>query len=677
MTDIQATTVADRAAELHRLLEYHNHRYHVLDTPDISDAEYDRLYRELVDLEARHPELVVPTSPTQRVGAAPASHFQSVTHRVPLYSLDNAFGREDLVAFDERVKRWLGKDVRYTVELKYDGLAVAFSYEQGRLVRGATRGDGSTGEDITANLKTLRSVPLLLQGDVPEWLEARGEVYMPYQSFEVLNQEREAAGEDAFANPRNAAAGSLRQLDPRITAGRDLAIFFYGAAWPGIESVGSHSQVLAQLKALGFRVNPSFVVCPDIEAVWREVEKWETARAELPYAVDGLVVKVDSLADQLELGYTAKSPRWAIAYKFPPEQATTTVEAITIQVGRTGALTPVANLAPVKLAGSVVSRATLHNADEIARKDVRVGDTVVVQKAGEVIPEVVRVVPAERPEGAVPFEYPTACPVCGTAVVREEDEAATRCPHLACPAQVLERLLHFAARGAMDIDALGPAVSQQLLARGLVSAPADLYELTADQLAQLDRMGAKSATNLVKAIDRSRQQPFGRLLFALGIRHVGKETADGLAAHFGTMAALMAADETALTAVPGVGPRIAASVRAFFARPETQTLVERLTAHGLQMGHVSAGDRPLAGKRFVLTGTLAAMSRTDAARRLEALGASVAGSVSKTTDFVVAGADPGSKLAKAEQLGLVILDEADFLARLTGWEAAESGDDAE
>ncbi|MBC7542156.1 MAG: NAD-dependent DNA ligase LigA [Candidatus Sericytochromatia bacterium] len=666
---------AARAAELRQQLDEHNRRYYQLDQPTISDYDYDRLYQALVALEAAHPELVTPDSPTLRVGAPPAAAFLPAVHREPLYSLDNAFSREDLAAFDERVRRWLGgKPAVYTLELKFDGLAIALSYGNGLLGRRATRGDGARGEDITANLRTIPTVPLRLHGEAPQWLEARGEVIMPYKSFETLNGERIANGEEPFANPRNAAAGSSRQLDSRITASRDLQIFTYGGNWPGSDRLGTHSAVLAAMREFGLHVHPFHERCETVEAIWALVRHWETARPELPYAIDGLVIKLDSLADQQELGYTAKSPRWAIAYKFPPEQAKTTVTDILIQVGRLGSLTPVAILAPTLLAGSVISRATLHNAAEIARKDVRVGDTVLIQKAGDVIPEVVRVVTEARPDNALPFQYPTACPVCGTEVVRE-DEAATRCPNPGCPAQVLERLLHFASRGAMDIDALGPAVSHQLIARGLVQSPADLYELTADQVAGLDRMGNKSAENLIQAIQRSKAQPLARLLFALGIRHVGKETADVLAHQFGSLAALTAADEAALTAVPGVGPRISASLTATCRRPDMMEMIDRLTKLGLQVAAEDRGEQPLSGKRFVLTGTLESLSRPEAGRRLEALGATVSGSVSKTTDFVVVGADPGSKLAKAEKLGLTILDENQFRDCLVAHEAVRAGGD--
>ena len=668
------TTVSPsaRAAALRAELNEHIHRYYHLDRPTISDYDYDQLYQELVALEAAHPELVTPDSPTHRVGAPPVAAFKTVVHREPLYSLDNAFSLEDLQAFDERVRRWLGgKEVCYTLELKFDGLAMAISYENGLLVRGATRGDGEQGEDITPNLRTIPTIPLTLRGEAPAWLEARGEVIMPYAGFEALNAERLAVGDEPFANPRNAAAGSTRQLDSRITASRDLQIFTYGGNWPDAHRLGTHTAVMAAMAEFGFRVHPFHARCETVAAMWEQVARWDRERPELPYAIDGLVIKVDSLADQQELGYTARSPRWAIAYKFPPEQARTTVTDIQVQVGRLGTLTPVAILAPTRLAGSVIARATLHNADEIARKDIRVGDTVVIQKAGDVIPEVVRVITEARPAEALPFQYPTTCPVCGTEVVRE-DEAATRCPNPGCPAQVLERLLHFASRGAMDIDALGPAVSSQLITRGLVRSPADLYELTADQVAGLDRMGAKSAENLITAIQRSKGQPLARLLFALGIRHVGKETAEVLSHQFGSLAALMAADEAALTAVPGVGPRTAASLTAAFSRQDLMEGIERLTQQGLQVQREDTGERPLSGKRFVLTGTLESLSRPEASRRLEALGATVSGSVSKTTDFVVVGADPGSKLAKAEKLGLTILDEKGFRDFLAECEA--SGD---
>lgn len=659
-----------RMAELRRLLNYHNYRYYVLDSPEISDEEYDRLFRELQDLEAAYPDLVTPDSPTQRVGAAPLEAFATHTHREPMLSLSNAFSEDELRAFDTRIKRMLGLGehdrIVYVAELKIDGLAVSLTYEDGLLTKGATRGDGYTGEDITTNLRTIRSIPLRLHAPPtpPRVVEVRGEVYMTHAEFAAVNEERANAGEPTFANPRNAAAGSVRQLDPRITARRRLQSLMYAMGYVENGRPDTHWRLLETLRDWGFRVSPHSRLCHSMDEVVDFVREWETRREELDFDIDGVVVKVNSIAMQDELGYVSRSPRWAIAYKYPPTQATTVIREIRVQVGRTGALTPVAIMDPVPLAGVVVSRATLHNESEIARKDVRVGDTVVIQRAGDVIPEVVRVVPEKRPPDAVPFAMPDRCPVCGSAVDKPPDEAVARCTGIACPAQVKERIRHFASRNAMDIEGLGAALVEQLVDTGLVADPGDLYFLKEkkDQLVSLERMAEKSASNLLAAIEASKSRPLDRLIFALGIRHVGATVARALAERFRDLDALASATEDEIAATPGVGPTIARSVVTFFQQEFTRTLIQKLKAAGvnLKAETEAPAQRPLEGKSFVFTGALATMTRGEAERLVAQLGGRPSSSVSKATSYVVAGENAGSKLDKARQLGVPVLTEQEF-----------------
>ena len=652
----------ERIETLRREIEYHNYQYHVLDDPVIDDARFDRLMRELEKLEKEYPELVTPYSPTQRVGGRPREGFTTVRHRVPMQSLSNAFDEGELRDFDRRVRGALPEeDVEYVVELKFDGLAVSLYYEEGILVRGATRGDGEVGEEITENLRAVKSVPLRMMKPAPA-LEVRGEVFMPKESFANLNEVNEEAGEKVFANPRNAAAGSLRQLDPKVTASRNLDLYVYGAGYSGGASPGTHAALLDMLMELGFKVNRHLRLIKDLDELIAYCQEWQSKRHDLPYAVDGLVIKVNSLSQQERLGSTTKSPRWAIAYKFPPEQAVSRVRGIYVRVGRTGALTPTAELDPVRLAGSTVSRATLHNEDIIRGKDIRVGDAVLVQKAGDVIPEVVAVLPEKRTGAELEWSMPSDCPACGSPVVREEGEVAVRCLSLSCPARLLEGLIHFASRGAMDIAGLGPAVQAQLVGAGLVQNPADLYRLRYEDLVPLDRLGPKSAQNLLAAIDQSRQNPLSRLIFALGIRHVGARAARVLAQHFGSLDRLMAASEEELVAIPEIGPKIAGSITVFFAGEQNRSVIEKLVAAGVntkaRMEKGTGG--PLSGKVFVLTGTLAGYTREEAKALVESLGGRVASSVSKNTDYVVAGESPGSKYEKAVALGVKVLNEEEF-----------------
>jgi DNA ligase (NAD+) len=660
-----------RAEALAREIELHNHRYYVLDAPTVSDADFDALFRELVDLEARYPELARPDSPTQRVGAAPATAFDTVTHRVPMLSLNNAFSDEEVEAFDRRVREGLGEaEVVWAVEPKFDGLAVALVYEQGVLAVGATRGDGSSGENVTANLRTVGAIPLKLPPGAPPRLEVRGEVLMKKRDFEALNAAQATRGEKTFANPRNAAAGSLRQLDPRITASRRLSFFAYGigeADWGADAAPASHDALMRRLAALRIPVSAERAVVRGLAGLLDYYRAMGVRRAALPYDIDGVVYKVDDFAAQERLGFVSRAPRFAIAHKFPAEEMATEVLAIDVQVGRTGAITPVARLKPVFVGGVTVTNATLHNEDEVRRKDVRIGDTVVVRRAGDVIPEVVRVVAERRPPGAREFVMPATCPECGSAVIRLPDEAIARCSGgLVCPAQVKQSLLHFASRRAMDIEGVGEKLVDQLVDAGLVRTPADLYRLGVTALAALERMAAKSAANVVAAIEASKSTTLARFVFALGIRQVGEATAKDLARHFGGLDALMDADETALLAVRDVGPVVAQSIARFFAEPHNREGVEQLRAAGVHWteGPPEAGaPGPLAGRTLVLTGTLPTLSREDAKARIEAAGGKVAGSVSTKTDYVIAGADAGSKLAKAQQLGVPVLDE-EGLARL-------------
>lgn len=661
-TTPSSTDPAARAAELRERIEYHNHRYYVLDDPVVSDADYDALLRELQALEAEHPELVTPDSPTQRVGSAPLEAFGESPHEQPMLSLGNAFSEEELAEFDRRVREGLGVEmVGYVGEPKLDGLSVNLRYEHGRLTRAGTRGDGRVGEDITANIRTIRSVPLRLLTDrPPELVEVRGEVVIRRTDFERLNAERVKRAERPFANPRNAAAGSLRQLDPRITARRPLTLFTFGTGYCSESLAATHSGVLDCLRAWGLRVNDRVEAVSGLEGCLDYHRRLAADRDRLDYEVDGAVFKVDDLAAREELGFTARAPRWAVAHKLPAREATTVVERILPSVGRTGVITPVAALEPVQVGGVTVSRATLHNLDEVRRKDVRAGDTVMVRRAGDVIPEVVSVVTENRPEGAAEWQMPAACPACGSEVVRLDEEAAHRCMGgLYCPAQRMGAILHFVSRRAMDIDGLGEKLVRQLVDTERVRTVVDLYHLTRSDLLGLERMGEKSAANLLAALERSKRTTLPRLVYALGISQVGEVTARVLAEHFGDLDPLMQADEPALTEVPDVGPVVAQSVARFFDQPHNREVIEGLRAAGVSWEPLAGGSGagPLSGRTFVLTGSLEGYTRDEVRARIEALGGRVTASVSKKTDYVVAGADPGSKRDKAERLGVAILDE--------------------
>lgn len=694
-----------RLLQLRAEIEAHNQRYYVQDAPSISDAQYDRLMAELQSIEQGHPDWITPDSPTQRVGAAPVSHFTPVRHAVRMLSLGNAFDEEDILAFDERIATTLaesgllgavhadaadlrgtlsagadggrtGSAVAYMAEYKFDGLAVSLRYEQGMLAQAATRGDGSEGEDITANIRTLRSVPLRLRGEAPAVLEVRGEVLMARADFARLNEAQTARGEKPFVNPRNAAAGSLRQLDPRVTATRPLRFYAYGwgqiqdAAGADVRPHATHAAMLDWLAEFGFAVSPGRTLCRGAAELLRFYAAVGAARADLPYDIDGVVYKVDDLRAQDVLGFVARAPRFAIAHKFPAQEETTRLVGIDVQVGRTGALTPVARLQPVFVGGVTVMNATLHNEDEIRRKDIRIGDTVIVRRAGDVIPEVVAPVLDLRPAGALPFDLLAVCPVCpvcGSAVERPEGEAITRCTGgLFCPAQRKQTLWHAASRKALDIDGLGDKLIEQLVDAGRVRTLADLYGLTELELSTYPRMGLKSAQNLVREINESRRPALSRLLYALGIRHVGETTARDVARHFGSLRAIMDATEEDLAQVPDVGPVVAASIRRFFAETHNREVVAALHAAGVepQADAAPVGERPLAGKTLVLTGTLPTLTRDEATRRILAAGGKVSGSVSGKTAWVVAGEESGSKLAKARALGVPVLDEAGLLALL-------------
>lgn len=655
---------ADRAAQLRRSIEYHNYRYHVLDDPELPDAEFDRLLVELRELEARHPELVTPDSPTQRVGGAPSDEFQEVRHRVPMLSIDNAFSREDVLAFDRRIRERLGSEAEldYSAEPKLDGLAISVTWEHGHLVRAATRGDGTTGEDVTANVRTIRSIPLRLRGTAPALLEVRGEIFISNAGFKRLNAEAMARGDKVFVNPRNAAAGSLRQLDPNVTATRPLDVFFYAlGVLEGATLPQTHTEVLAMLRDWGLRVSPEVKQVRGAAGCLEYFDDMARRRPSLAYQIDGVVYKVDRLALQRELGFVSRAPRWSVAHKFPAEEALTVLRAVEFQVGRTGALTPVARLEPVFVGGVTVSNATLHNMDEVERKDVRLGDTVVVRRAGDVIPEVARVLLERRTAEAGRISLPSVCPVCGSPVIRDADAAVARCTGgYRCSAQRKERLRHFASRRALDIEGLGEKLVDQLVDAELARSPADLFTLTQPALAALERMGAKSADNILAAIERSKTTTLARFLFALGIREVGEATAAALAQHFGAIEPLMEADLETIQQVPDVGPVVAAHVKTFFADPLNRKLVEDLRSAGVNWPAATVqpiGEQPLAGLTFVLTGTLEAMSREEAEEALRALGAKTSGSVSRKTSYVVAGSDAGSKLRKAVELGVPVLDE--------------------
>ncbi len=669
---MSAVAPAARAEALRAALNEHNYRYYVLDDPSVPDAEYDRLMRELRELEAAHPELVTPDSPTQRVGAEPLRQFAPVAHAVPMLSLENAFSADDLRDFDRRVRERLERDqpVRYVCEPKMDGIAVSLLYRDGLLERAATRGDGTTGEKITENIRTLRSVPLRLRGEGwPKVIEVRGEVYMPLAGFAEYNERAKEEGDKVFVNPRNAAAGSLRQLDPRITARRPLEFCCYGV---GLVEEGSlpdtHSGILEQLGEWGFRTNAETAVVEGVEACIERYEQLLERRNTLSYEIDGIVFKVDEIALQRELGFVSRAPRWAIAHKFPAREEMTRLLDVEFQVGRTGAITPVARLEPVFVSGVTVSNATLHNADEIERLQVQIGDTVVIRRAGDVIPQVVQVVTDRRPADARAIVFPSDCPVCGSPVERVEGEAVTRCTGgLVCRAQLKESVKHFASRRAMDIEGLGDKLVDQLVERELVKTVADLYRLDAETLASLERMGAKSAANLVAAIEKSKQTTLPRFLFALGIREVGEATALTLARHFGDLDAIMAADESALLEVNDVGPIVAAHIVDFFATENNRHVIAQLRDVGVQWPAIDVQRheaQPLAGQTWVLTGQLETMTRDEAKQRLQALGAKVSGSVSSKTSRVVAGPGAGSKLAAAEKHNIEVLDEAAFLAAL-------------
>jgi DNA ligase (NAD+) len=656
----------ERVKALREQIARHDYRYYVLDDPEVPDAEYDRLVAELKGLEAAHPELVTADSPTQRVSGSAAREFGEVEHRVPMLSLDNAFTDDDIVNFDRRVRERLEfeGEVEYNCEPKLDGLAVGLLYEDGELKVGATRGDGLKGEDVTANLRTVKSVPLKLRGHgYPRVLEARGEVFMPVSGFERMNREAIERGEKTFVNPRNAAAGALRQLDPRITATRPLEIFFYGVgAVEGGRLPGRHSELLAVLRGWGLRTCQEIRVERGVDGLLAYYRRIGAKRAALPYQIDGVVYKVDSLAQQRDLGFVARAPRWAVAHKYPAEEEMTTVRDIEWQVGRTGALTPVARLEPVFVGGVTVSNATLHNVDELHRKDVRVGDTVIIRRAGDVIPEVVRVIAERRPAHTRVSRLPGHCPVCGSDVRRVEGEAVARCTgKLVCPAQRKESLKHFASRRAMDIEGLGDKVVDQLVDAGLVHDAADLYGLRAERLAELERMGEKSAAKLVAAIEKSRETTLPRFLFALGIPNVGEATALALAAHFGELEALQSANAEQIMEVPDVGPVVAEGVREFFDEGRNRRVIDKLLAHHVRWPPVATGRserQPLAGKTFVLTGTLPSLSRADAEGLIRRAGGKVTSSVTKKTDYVLAGESPGSKLEKATTLGVSVIDEA-------------------
>ncbi len=653
--------------ELREQIEYHNARYFERDEPEISDAEFDALVRELRALEAEHPELVTPDSPTQKPGGRAVSSFAPVTHKVPMLSLENAFSRDELLAWGTRIERLVPSAIRYVAEPKLDGLAISLQYQHGRFTVGATRGDGVTGEDVTENLRTIEQVPKQLKGkNVPTLLEVRGEVFMPLASFEALNRRQGDAGERLFTNARNAAAGSLRVKDTSITASRDLALYCYQ---PGVIEGGpklrSHEETLAWLAKLGFPVNPHIEAFDDLDAVFAFCEQMEANRHSLGYDIDGVVVKVDDLGQRAEMGFTSRAPRWAIAYKFPPEEKTTLLRNIMVSIGRTGRATPFAELEPVFVGGANVGLATLHNEDDVKRKDVRPGDTVIVRRAGDVIPEVVGPVLAKRPKNTKPWKFPAKCPQCGHPLVRVEGEANHHCVNVDCPAQRVQRLVHWASRGALDIEGLGEERVTQFVDAGLLEDAADVYALTVDKLVPLERIGARSAQLLVDAIEASKTRPLWRVLVGLGINHVGPTAAQALSRAFADLDAIMHANEEHLTAIDGVGPTIAQSIDRWFSIDRNQRLIDRLREAGVNFEGerapaIAEEDATLAGMTFVLTGSLEHRTRDEAAAEIERRGGKVTGSVSKKTSYVVVGESPGSKLAKAEQLGVTILDEAAF-----------------
>ena len=678
MQSIQPET-KQRVEELRKLLGQASYAYYVLDNPTIEDAVYDKLYRELQDLETQYPELITPDSPTQRVGEKPATGFTSVRHNIPMYSLENAFDVDELNSWDERWRRNAPPqdNVDYVCELKIDGNALALTYENGVLVRGVTRGDGVSGEDITQNVRTIRSIPLRLNlddidienKDALQTIEVRGETFLPLDVFEKINQERVSSGESQFANPRNATAGTLRQLDSRKVDKRRLDFFAYTLQIPGVDdaSIANNQwEALELLRKLGFKVNPNKQLCHSLDEVGQYYQHWDTERLNLPYMTDGVVVKLNSLTLQQELGFTNKFPRWAVALKYAAEEAPTRVDNISVNVGRTGALTPLAEMQPVQLAGTTVSRATLHNGDRVAQLDIRVGDTVIVRKAGEIIPEVVRVLKELRPENTIPFEMPTHCPVCGQPVVREKGEAVTRCVNISCPAILKGSIEHWVSRNALDIRGMGEKVVHQLVDKKLVNSVADLYELTEDTLANLERMGQKSAQKLIEAIEKSKSKPWSRVLYGLGIRHVGSTIAQTVTEKFDSVDKLAAAKVTDIEAIYGIGVEIAESIYKWFRIEANQTLIERLKNQELQFVEVQSAassniSKKLEGKTFVVTGTLPSLSRDEAKELIQKFAGKVSNSISKNTDYLVVGENAGSKLTKAEKLGIAQLSEEQLL----------------
>lgn len=658
-----------RIIELVRQLNQYAHEYYVQDRPTVEDFVYDKLYQELVDLEAKHPRLIQEDSPTQRVGGIVSAGFEKVTHEIPLYSLNDAFSEADLVAFDRRVTRVLGYAPRYTCELKIDGLSISLRYENGKFVRGATRGDGTIGENITENIKTVRSIPLELTQ--PYSMEVRGECYMPKASFVQLNQGREEAGLEVFANPRNAAAGSLRQLDSKVTAQRQLSSFIYTVADAGMLHVTNQEEALKELGTLGFKINPESRVCETIEEVWAYINEYQLTRSELPYDIDGVVIKVNEFTAQDNLGFTVRAPRWAIAYKFPPEEVETTIEAIEWTIGRTGVVTPTAVMTPVKVAGTTVSRASLHNRDYIEAKDIRLNDQVVIYKAGDIIPEVAYVITDKRPADSQVYDIPTRCPVCESELVHLAEEVALRCVNPKCPAQMKEGLNHFVSRNAMNIDGLGPRILEQLFEKNLVHDVADLYNLTESDFLQLDKVKEKSANNFLEAIQKSKENSAERLLFGLGIRHVGAKAAKILLEHFGDIVTLSQASKEDIANLYSIGQVIADSVVNYFDHDEVRELIAEFQAAGVNLRYLGKTASDLAtidsvfkDKRIVLTGKLSHFTREEAKAKIENLGGTIVGSVSKKTDFVIAGEEAGSKLTKATTLGITVWTEAEMVAAL-------------
>ena len=664
-----STTIQQRIEELKEQLNRWSHEYYVEDKPTATDAEYDKAYHELVALEVEHPEFVTADSPTQRVGGEVLDQFQKVTHTNPMLSLSNAFSKEDLEEFDARLRKLTNRAIEYVCELKIDGLSIALTYQNGKLVLGATRGDGTTGEDVTGNVRTIKSVPLSLKE--PWNIEVRGECYMPKKSFVALNESREEEGLEVFANPRNAAAGSLRQLDPKIAAKRNLSVFLYSS--PSVEelNVSTQEELLEKMAEIGFVTNSERLKCQTIDEVWNYIETIASKRPDLPYEIDGMVIKVNDFATQEEIGFTVKAPRWAIAYKFPAEEAQTVVRDIEWTVGRTGVVTPTAVMDPVQLAGTTIRRASLHNIDLIKERDIRLEDTVVIHKAGDIIPEVTRVILEKRPETSKPYEFPTTCPVCHEKLEHLEEEVAIRCLNPKCSAQLTEGLSHFVSRNAMNMSGIGPRVIKQLFEEGLVMDVADLYKLTLDQLLALDKVQQKSAENILEAIEKSKENSLERLLTGLGIRHVGTKAAKELAQHFKTMTALQEASIEQLLEIDGLGDIIAYSVKTYFEQPSVQELIQELQDSGVNMTYLgvtkddsAASGHVLSGKTVVLTGTLEQLTRQDAKEKLESLGAKVTGSVSKKTDVVIAGHSAGSKLTKANDLGIEVWSEQQFLDSL-------------